>query len=237
MAAPSSIESLRSQLNRAGELAGKKDLTPGVVVSWQTAVTVLLERAYGSDSPQRTGFPALPPRSEIVNPREEIQKRARELERILDGVKAGRSKKIFIGHGHSRLWLELQKFISTRLNLPCDEFNRVSTAGHSTVARISTMLDEAAFAFLVMTGEDQDPQGEFHPRENVIHEAGLFQGRLGFPRAIILIEQGCTEFSNIVGLTTIRFPMGDIAARFEDVRRVLEREGISLPPREGTGVG
>jgi predicted nucleotide-binding protein len=34
---------------------------------------------------------------------------------------------------------------------------------------------------------------------NVIHEAGLFQGRLGFERAIILLEDGCEEFSNIQG--------------------------------------
>ena len=35
---------------------------------------------------------------------------------------------------------------------------------------------------------------------NVVHEAGLFQGRLGFTRAIVLLEEGCAEFSNIQGL-------------------------------------
>jgi predicted nucleotide-binding protein len=34
----------------------------------------------------------------------------------------------------------------------------------------------------------------------VIHEAGLFQGKLGFARAIVLLEQDCNEFSNIAGL-------------------------------------
>ena len=28
-------------------------------------------------------------------------------------------------------------------------------------------------------------------RMNVIHEVGLFQGRLGFERAIVLLEEGC----------------------------------------------
>ena len=37
-------------------------------------------------------------------------------------------------------------------------------------------------------GEDEHKDGSVHPRENVIHEAGLFQGRLGFPRAIVLLE-------------------------------------------------
>jgi len=88
------------------------------------------------------------------------------------------------------------------------------------------MLDNAVFAFLVMTAEDERADGTKHARGNVIHEAGLFQGRLGFDKAIILLEDGCSEFSNIVGLTQIRFPQGNIMAKSEEIRRVLEREGI-----------
>lgn len=65
-----------------------------------------------------------------------------------------------------------------------------------------------------------------HARENVIHEVGLFQGRLGFERAIVVLEDGCTEFSNITGLGQIRFPRGQIRASFEECRSVLEREGL-----------
>jgi predicted nucleotide-binding protein len=77
-----------------------------------------------------------------------------------------------------------------------------------------------------MTAEDEHADATRHARENVVHEAGLFQGRLGFRRAIILLEEGCAEFSNIVGLSQIRFPKGNIRACFEDVRAVLEREGL-----------
>ncbi len=62
---------------------------------------------------------------------------------------------------------------------------------------------------------------------NVIHEVGLFQGRLGFRKAIVLLEEGCAEFSNIHGLGQIRFPRGNIGACFEQVRQVLEREGVT----------
>jgi predicted nucleotide-binding protein len=88
------------------------------------------------------------------------------------------------------------------------------------------MLDTAAIALLVLTAEDERIDGAVVARQNVVHEAGLFQGRLGFERAIVLLEEGCEEFSNIAGLGQIRFPTGGIAAAFEEVRRVLEREGL-----------
>ena len=88
------------------------------------------------------------------------------------------------------------------------------------------MLNSAAIAFIVLTAEDEQSDGKMHARMNVIHEAGLFQGRLGFEKAILLLEDGCEEFSNVQGLGQIRFPAGDISAKFEEIRRVLEREGL-----------
>jgi len=133
---------------------------------------------------------------------------------------------VFIGHGKSHLWRELKDFVQDRLGLPWDEFNRVPVAGVTNIARLSEMLDAAAIALLVMTAEDEMADGGVQARMNVIHEAGLFQGRLGFTKAIVLLEEGCTEFSNIQGLGQIRFPKGNIRASFEEVRQVLEREGV-----------
>lgn len=134
--------------------------------------------------------------------------------------------KIFIGHGRSAAWRDLKDFIQDRLRLQWDEFNREPTAGKSTKERLEEMLDASSFAFLVMTAEDETADGKRQARANVIHEVGLFQGRLGFERAIVLLEDGCEEFSNITGITQIRFPKGNINAKFEDIRRVLERESI-----------
>jgi predicted nucleotide-binding protein len=133
---------------------------------------------------------------------------------------------VFIGHGRSIVWRELKDFLRNRVSLPWDEFNRVPVAGVTNIARLSEMLDAAAIAFLVMTAEDEMADGALQARMNVVHEAGLFQGRLGFSRAIVLLEEGCAAFSNIEGLGQIRFPKGNIAASFEEVRRVLEREGL-----------
>lgn len=133
---------------------------------------------------------------------------------------------VFIGHGRSPLWRELKDFVVERLRLPYDEFNHVPVAGMTNIARLSEMLDAAAFALIVMTAEDEQADGSRRARMNVIHEVGLFQGRLGFGRAIVLLEEGCEEFSNIQGLGQIRFPTGNIAAAFEEVRAVMEREGL-----------
>jgi predicted nucleotide-binding protein len=135
-------------------------------------------------------------------------------------------KQVFIGHGGSPIWRELKDFLKDELGLDWDEFNRESTAGRATVHRLEQMLSEAVFAFLVLTAEDEHSDGKLHARENVIHEAGLFQGKLGFHRAIVLLEEGCTEFSNIAGLTEIRFPRGNVMAKSEEIRRVLRREQL-----------
>jgi predicted nucleotide-binding protein len=88
------------------------------------------------------------------------------------------------------------------------------------------MLDAAALALLVLTAEDELADGEVQARMNVVHEAGLFQGRLGFTRAIVLLEDGCKGFSNIEGLGQIRFPKGRVSSTFEELRRAFEREEL-----------
>jgi len=133
---------------------------------------------------------------------------------------------VFIGHGRSPVWRDLKDFMQDRLKLPWDEFNRVPVAGVTNIARLSEMLDAAAIGFLVMTAEDETADGALRARMNVIHEAGLFQGRLGFSRAVVMLEEGCEQFSNIEGLGQIHFPRGNISVIFEEVRRVLEREGL-----------
>jgi predicted nucleotide-binding protein len=133
---------------------------------------------------------------------------------------------VFIGHGRSPAWRDFKDLISERLGLQYVEFNSVSATGIATKERLEEMLNKSAFAFLVMTGEDSHRDGSRHARENVIHEIGLFQGRLGFKRAIVLLEDGCEEFSNITGIGQIRFPKGNILAKSEEVRMALEREGM-----------
>jgi predicted nucleotide-binding protein len=80
-----------------------------------------------------------------------------------------------------------------------------------------------------MTGEDLTADGRALTRQNVVHEAGLFQGHLGFSKAIAVLENGTEEFSNIHGLQQIRFSRGNIKEAFGDIIATLNREFPSNP--------
>ena len=157
-----------------------------------------------------------------------LSRLAEHIRNLKDGLNrlSEMGERIFIGHGQSSCWMELKEFLTERLTLPVEEFNRESSAGIPIIERISEMLDQSCFAFLVMTSEDKQIDETFNPRMNVVHEAGLFQGRLGFKRAIILLEDSCQEFSNINGLGQIRFQKENMKSKFEEIRKTLEREGI-----------
>jgi predicted nucleotide-binding protein len=141
-------------------------------------------------------------------------KAASHLERVVESEAHDRriGTNVFIGHGNSSTWKDLRDFIRDRLGLPWDEFNRVPVAGVTNIARLSEMLDAAAIALIVMTGEDERADGGMQARMNVIHEAGLFQGRLGFTKAIVLLEEGCEEFTNIQRM----FPPRKVRKSFPD---------------------
>lgn len=134
------------------------------------------------------------------------------------------SPAVFIGHGGSPLWRELKDFVRDKLGYEVLEFNSECAAGLSTKERLQAMLGRANAALLLMTAEDERADGSMTARMNVIHEVGLFQGKLGFEKAVVMLEEGCAEFSNIHGIVQIRFPKDRLKAAFEEVRDFLERE-------------
>jgi hypothetical protein len=132
--------------------------------------------------------------------------------------------KIFIGHGHSGLWRELKDHLTDKHGFDVIAYEVGARAGHSVRDILEDMLTKSSMAFLVLTGEDQDADGLLHPRENVIHETGLFQGKLGFSRGVVLLEKGTVEFSNIHGIDQLRFSKGNIKEVFGDVVATVRRE-------------
>jgi predicted nucleotide-binding protein len=189
------------------------------------------EQIYSEGSPLLAALPNKPYKTVEGDARQALEQRVDQAKRIVQALEAALNpilgNKVFIGHGRSLEWLKLKDFIREEFRLPCDEFNVEPVAGVSTAQRIETMVSQAAIAFIVMTAEEKHADGAVYARPNVIHESGLFQGKLGNLRAIILLEEGCADFSNISGLTQIRFPRDDISARFEKIRGVLKREGLT----------
>jgi len=133
---------------------------------------------------------------------------------------------VFVGHGRSEAWRRLADYLEDHLGMEVVEFNRESMAGRTITERLEEMLTMVNFAVIVMTGEDETAMGTVRPRSNVIHETGLFQGKLGFRKAIILREEGCEDFSNIDGLIWLLFAKGKIEQTFVDLERALLREGV-----------
>ena len=95
-------------------------------------------------------------------------------------------------------------------------------AGHTIRDTLNDLAESASIAFLVFTAEDEQKDGEFHARQNVVHETGLFQGKLGFSRGVALLEIGVTPFSNLQGIEQIRFR--NIQETFGEVLAVIKRE-------------
>ena len=160
----------------------------------------------------------------------------REIERIFDVFErsAGVSQlpddpsqangKIFLGHGRSPLWRDLHNHLRDQHNLDVEAYEVGARAGHTIRDILESMLSSSAIAFLIMTGEDETADAEYRARQNVVHELGLFQGKLGFGRAIALVEDGIELFTNMAGIQQIRFSKGNIQETFGEVLATIKRE-------------
>ena len=131
--------------------------------------------------------------------------------------------KIYIGHGRSPQWRDLKDHLENH-GYKVVAYETGARAGFTITEVLEKMRSETSFALLVHTGEDIDEAGIAHARENVAHETGLFQGSLGFRKAIVLLEKGCNEFSNIAGVQQLRFSKGNIKEIFGDVILTVMRE-------------
>jgi Predicted nucleotide-binding protein containing TIR-like domain len=131
---------------------------------------------------------------------------------------------VFIGHGRSGTWRDLKDHLHDKHGVRIEAYETGARAGHTIRDILEEMVAKTSFAVLVLTGEDEQADGSLRARQNVIHEAGLFQGRVGFARAILLLEEGVEEFSNVQGVQYIRFSKGNIKETYGEVLATLRRE-------------
>jgi len=143
---------------------------------------------------------------------------------------------VFIGHGRNQQWRDLKDHLHEQHGYPVEAYEIGARAGHVIRDILEDMLVKSSLALLVMTGEDETTQGESRARQNVVHEIGLFQGRLGFSRAIVLVEEGVEVFSNLQGIEQIRYSKGNIKETFGSVLATLRREFGTVPSYCSFGV-
>lgn len=132
---------------------------------------------------------------------------------------------IFLGHGgRSDSWRivvsELEKHYAV------ETFESKPRSGLGIQNILKEMLDSSNFAVLVYTGEDEQADTSLRARQNVVHETGLFQGRHGFERVALLVEDGTVSFSNMDGLQYIPYTRGRI---LDVVPQILEQIAREFP--------
>jgi len=134
---------------------------------------------------------------------------------------------IFIGHGHSKLWNEVVRFLNDDIGFSNNiYFEKKSQVGRFIGDALRDFRKEATFAIIVMTAEDETKEEKIRARQNVIHEIGFFQGKLGFEKVAILKQKNVESFTNIDGLQYIEFSDNEIHETFYALQKMLKREGI-----------
>ncbi|WP_322750336.1 MULTISPECIES: nucleotide-binding protein [unclassified Frankia] len=159
---------------------------------------------------------------DVIGDSTSVVPRARQPEAADEGWAGGTTHPtIFIGHGGpNEMWRILKDYLA-EFGYRVVTFESEFRYGRSAADVVWEMLQQVDFALLVHTADDETKLGTVRSRQNVVHETGLFQGRLGFEKAIIVREEGVEEFSNLAGIQEIRFPSGSIGAAFGEVHRAL----------------
>ncbi|MCB0516513.1 MAG: nucleotide-binding protein [Chitinophagales bacterium] len=133
-----------------------------------------------------------------------------------------RPNRIFISHGRSQQWRQLQAYIEKDLEKNTLELAQEANLGRTILQKLSEEAKKCSIAIIVMTGDDLTEDGEIRARENVIHEIGFFQGLYGLGNVILLHESDVNIPTNIGGLVYINFPKDTIESTFGALHRELK---------------
>jgi predicted nucleotide-binding protein len=127
---------------------------------------------------------------------------------------------VFISHGRSSAWIELRNFLR-KAKRPTAELAQQANRGHTVITKLAEAANHCSHAVIVMTGDDAIASGSKRVRENVMHEIGYFQGRLGLDRVVLLRERGVSIPSNLGGIVYLSFRRGRISDAFKQLMQEL----------------
>ena len=145
--------------------------------------------------------------------------------------------RIFLGSSGKQV--RLVQALTRGLAETCDvePWTSVFNPGVSTLERLVELTHEVDFAAFLFAQDDwtsnapeSTTPGQASPRDNVVFEAGLFGGALGMRRTFILHAHGAKLPTDLLGMTSVRYPdtpltAADTRTLNEKLRRAIEAEG------------
>lgn len=117
-------------------------------------------------------------------------------------------RRVFISHGRSADWRQVQPFIEKDVRIPTLELEQEPNLGRTIIEKLIDNADRCSSAVIVMTGDDVANEDQARVRENVMHEIGFFQGRYGRDSVILLHEEGAIFLPTSPESLISRFPKG-----------------------------
>lgn len=130
--------------------------------------------------------------------------------------------RVFITHGRSADWREVQAHIEKDIDLLTMELAQEPSSGMTVIEKLIDGASRCDSAVIVMTGDDITLDGEARSRENVMHEIGYFQGKYGRAKVCLLHEEGVSIPTNLSGVVYIPYPKGNVSAGFHVLSRELK---------------
>jgi predicted nucleotide-binding protein len=162
--------------------------------------------------------------------REQVERLIRDLDQVLEiraNSQHARSAslvaehRVFITHGHTTDWREVQAFLERDLKLLTVELSQEASGGTTIIEKLEQHAARCDTAVIVMSGDDQAEGGAVKARENVMHEIGFFQGKYGRQRVALLHEDGVNVPTNLSGIVYVPYPRGMVSAGFAVLAREL----------------
>jgi sugar/nucleoside kinase (ribokinase family) len=135
----------------------------------------------------------------------------------------------FIAHGADPQWEEVRRFLGQECQVPVYALDP-SVPGAALDEAMRPQLARCGFAVCVLAAADTFPGDGGRAEQSLVHQAGILQGRYGFRRVAMLVEEGCATFSNVAGLIRLDFAAGHVESTFWQLERMLRREGVMRTP-------
>jgi predicted nucleotide-binding protein len=130
---------------------------------------------------------------------------------------------VFIIHGHSESWREVERYINKKLNLKTIVLKENYKPGETIVEKLEdAVYDDCDCAVAIMTPDDQTIDGKNRARQNVLYEIGYCQSAFGRDGVIILKEDSVEIHSDLHGLVFIGFKSDNIRSTFAELAEGLE---------------